>query len=100
MKMVEMLALGNPVVPQRPRLSQLKSTNRIRLRRPTRRVKVQAALPDSDLVNYAAFQLASWVMPMAIAGRLLKMEWSEISVGLVALGVTKTFLSASGIIHY
>ena len=54
-----MLALGNPVVPQRPRLSQLKSKNRIRLRRPIRRVKVQAALPESDLVNYAAFQLAS-----------------------------------------
>jgi len=97
MKMVEMLALGNPVVPQKP---QLKSKNRIQLRRPIRRVKVQAALPDSDLANYAVFQLASWVMPMSIAGRLLKMEWPEIGVGLVALGVTKTLLSASGIIHY
>lgn len=98
--MVEMLALGNPVVPQKPRLPQLKSKNKIQVRRPLRSVKVQAALPDPDLANYAVFQLVSWVMPMTIAGRLMKMEYSEIGVGLVALGIAKTALAAGGIIHY
>lgn len=65
-----------------------------------RNVKVQAALPDPDLVNYSLFQLTSWVLPMTIAGRLLKMEYQEIGVGLVAMGVAKTLLEAGGIIHY
>ena len=66
----------------------------------TRSVRVHAALPDPDLVNYSLFQLTSWVMPMTIAGRLLKMEYNEIGVGLIAIGVTKTLLEAGGIIHY
>jgi len=37
---------------------------------------------------------------MTIAGRLLKMEYPEIAVGLVILGATKTVLSAGGIIHF
>jgi hypothetical protein len=65
-----------------------------------RSVKVQAALPDPDLVNYSLFQLTSWVLPMTIAGRLLKMKYSEIGIGLVALGVAKTALATGNIIHY
>ena len=77
-------------------LQKRKRSNR-RLAQPRR---VQAALPDPDLTNYAVFQLASWVLPMTIAGRLLKMEYPEIAVGLVILGATKTVLSAGGIIHF
>jgi len=75
-------------------------TKKFTLRHPVRTVRVQAALPDPDLANYAAFQLASWVLPMTIAGRLLKMEYQEIGVGLVAMGLAKTLLEAGGIIHY
>ena len=67
---------------------------------PVRNVKVRSALPDQDLINYSLFQVTSWVMPMTIAGRLLKMEYKEIGIGLVAIGVTKTILEAGGIIHY
>jgi hypothetical protein len=70
------------------------------VRKPIRNVRVQAALPDPDLANYAVFQLASWVLPMTIAGRVLKMEYPEIATGLVVLGVAKTALAANGIIHY
>ena len=69
-------------------------------RRVVRPVRVQAALPSSDLVNYATFQLASWVLPMTIAGRLLKMEYPNIATGLVLIAVTKTALEADGIIHF
>ena len=90
-----MLALAKPnYVPVR--LQTKKAIHR----RPVRAVRVQAALPDPDLANYAAFQLASWVLPMTIAGRLLKMEYNEIGVGLIAIGVTKTLLEAGDIIHY
>jgi hypothetical protein len=61
-----------------------------------RNVRVQAALPDPDPL----FQLTSWVLPMTIAGRLMKMEYNEIGVGLIALAVAKTALEAGGIIHY
>ena len=37
---------------------------------------------------------------MTIAGRLLKMEYSEIGIGLVALGVAKTALATGNVIHY
>jgi len=37
---------------------------------------------------------------MTIAGRFMKMEYKDITVGLIALGVTKTLLEAGGIIHY
>jgi len=94
-KNIEMLALAKPnYVPVRLQ------TKKVTHRRPVRAVRVQAALPDPDLANYAAFQLASWVMPMTIAGRLLKMEYPEIATGLVILGVAKTALAAGGIIHY
>jgi len=93
-----MLALAQPIHLQRTPVKL--QTKKTQMRRPIRNVKVQAALPDPDLANYAVFQLASWVLPMTIAGRLLKMEYQEIGVGLVAMGVTKTLLEAGGIIHY
>ena len=93
-----MLTLARPIHVQHKRVT-LQKTNKA-IRRPVRNVKVRSALPDQDLINYSLFQLTSWVMPMTIAGRLLKMEYKEIGVGLVAIGVTKTLLEAGGIIHY
>ena len=90
-----MLALAKPTY-----IPVKLQTKKTQIRRPVRTVRVQAALPDPDLANYAVFQLASWVLPMTIAGRLMKMEYQEIGVGLVAMGVTKTLLEAGGIIHY
>lgn len=93
-----MIALAKPIHTQHTRVILPK--NKKPVRRPVRNVRVQAALPDPDLANYAVFQLASWVLPMTIAGRVLKMEYPEIATGLVVLGVTKTVLAANGIIHY
>lgn len=93
-----MLALAQPIHLQRTPVKL--QTKKTQMRRPIRNVKVQAALPDPDLANYAVFQLASWVLPMTIAGRLLKMEYPEIATGLVIMGLTKTALAANGIIHY
>ena len=92
-----MLAIVQPIYTQK---IPVKLQSRKIQKRPTRSVKVQAALPDSDLVNYSLFQLTSWVLPMTIAGRLLKMKYSEIGIGLVALGVAKTALATGNIIHY
>tara|TARA_Y100000389_G_scaffold109379_1_gene106430 strand:- start:2936 stop:3214 length:279 start_codon:yes stop_codon:yes gene_type:complete len=92
-----MLAIAQPIYTQKV---PAKLQSRKIQKRPTRSVKVQAALPDSDLVNYSLFQLTSWVLPMTIAGRLLKMKYSEIGIGLVALGVAKTALATGNIIHY
>lgn len=65
-----------------------------------RKSQIKAALPDPDIVNYSLFQLTSWVLPMTIAGRIMKMEYKDIGVGLIAMGVTKTILETGGIIHY
>ena len=92
-----MLAIAQPIYTQKV---PVKLHSRKIQKRPTRSVKVQAALPDPDLVNYSLFQLTSWVLPMTIAGRLLKMKYSEIGIGLVALGVAKTALATGNIIHY
>ena len=89
-----MIALAKPLTIQRPRVKL--QTKKNVTRRPVRNVRVQAALPDPDPL----FQLTSWVLPMTIAGRLMKMEYNEIGVGLVALAVAKTALEAGGIIHY
>jgi len=88
-----MLALAKPNI-------QFPKTKMVVKKKNTRGVRVHAALPDPDVVNYSLFQLTSWVMPMTIAGRLLKMEYNEIGVGLIAIGVTKTLLEAGDIIHY
>lgn len=93
-----MLAIAQPITNQFPSVTLPKRKTIIR--RPIRSKSVQAALPEPDLANYAVFQLASWVLPMTIAGRLMKMEYPEIATGLVILGVAKTALAAGGIIHY
>ena len=93
-----MIALAKPLTIQYPRVKLQTKKNVIK--RSVRTIRVQAALPDTDLINYATFQLASWVLPMSIAGSLLKMEYPEIAVGLVAIGVAKTVLASNGIIHY
>jgi hypothetical protein len=85
-----MLALAKPIHVQHTRIILPK--NKKPVRRPVRNVKVRSVLPDQDFINYSLFQLTSWVMPMTIAGRLLKMNYKEIGVGLVALGVAKTLL--------
>ncbi len=92
-----MLAITQPIYTQKV---PVKLQSRKIKKRSVRSVKVQAALPDPDLVNYSLFQLTSWVLPMTIAGRLLKMEYSEIGIGLVALGVAKTALATGNVIHY
>ena len=89
-----MLALAKPIHTQHTRVILPKT------RRPVRNVKVRSVLPDQDFINYSLFQLTSWVMPMTIAGRFMKMEYKDIAVGLIALGITKTLLEAGGIIHY
>jgi hypothetical protein len=75
-------------------------TKKVSLRRLARPVRVRAALPSPDLVNYAQLQLVTWIMPMTIAGRLLKVEWPELAVGLTAMTAAKLTLAANGIIHY
>ena len=77
-------------------LQTRKRSNR-RLARP---VRVQAALPNPDLVNYAQLQLVTWILPMTIAGRLLKVGWPELAVGLTAMTAAKLGLAANGIIHF
>ena len=77
-------------------IQKRKRSNR-RLARP---VRVQAALPNQDLVNYAQLQLVTWILPMTIAGRLLKVEWPQLAVGLTAMTAAKLGLAANGIIHY
>ena len=93
-----MIAIAKPLTIQHPRVKM--PTRKKITRHPVRNVRVQAALPDPDLTNYTLFQLTSWVLPMTIAGRILKMEYPEIGVGLIALGITKTILESGGIIHY
>ena len=92
------MSIAKPLVIQHPRVN-IQTKKRV-VKRVVRNVRVQAALPDPDLTNYTLFQLTSWVLPMTIAGRLLKMEYPEIGVGLIALGITKTILESGGIIHY
>ena len=89
-----MIALAKPIHIQKTPV-KIQTKKRV-IRRPVRNVHVQAALPDPDPL----FQLTSWVLPMTIAGRLMKMEYNEIGVGLIALAVAKTALEAGGIIHY
>ena len=75
-------------------------TKKVSLRRITRPVRVRAALPSPDLVNYAQLQLVTWILPMTIAGRLLKVEYPQIAIGLTVMTAAKLGLAANGIIHY
>jgi len=93
-----MLALARPIHIQKTPVKL--QTKKVSLRRLTRPVRVQAALPNPDLVNYAQLQLVTWILPMTIAGRLLKVEWPELAVGLTAMTAAKLGLAANGIIHY
>ncbi len=77
-------------------LEKGKRANR-RLARPTR---VQAALPNPDIVNYAQLQLVTWILPMTITGRLLKVEYPDIAIGLTVMTVAKLALAANGVINY
>ena len=94
-----MTTLAAPVnihTPSTKFLQTRKRSNR-RLARP---VRVQAALPNPDLVNYAQLQLVTWILPMTIAGRLLKVEYPEIAVGLTIMTAAKLGLASNGIINY
>ena len=77
-------------------IQKRKRSNR-RLAQPKR---VQAALPNPDLVNYAQLQLVTWILPMTIAGRLLKVEYPQIAIGLTVMTAAKLGLAANGIINY
>jgi len=77
-------------------LQKRKRSNR-RLVRPRH---VQATLPNPDLANYAQLQLITWILPMTIAGRLLKVNYPDIAIGLTVMTVAKLTLAANGIINY
>jgi len=94
-----MATLAAPVNIQKTstKFLQMRKRSNRRLARP---VRVQAALPNPDLVNYAQLQLVTWILPMTIAGRLLKVEYPEIAVGLTIMTAAKLGLAANGIINY
>ena len=93
-----MLSLARPIHIQKTPVNL--QTKKVSLRRPVRSTRVQAALPNPDLVNYAQLQLVTWILPMTIAGRLLKVEYPQIAIGLTAMTAAKLTLAANGIIHY
>ena len=95
----KMTSLVSPIHIQRSPtkfLEKRKRSNR-RLAQPR---CVQAALPNQDLVNYAQLQLVTWILPMTIAGRLLKVEYPQIAIGLTVMTAAKLGLAANGIIHF
>ena len=92
-----MLAIAQPIYTQKV---PLKLQSRKIQKCSTRSVKVQAALPNPDLVNYAQLQLVTWILPMTIAGRLLKVEYPQIAIGLTVMTAAKLSLAANGIIHF
>jgi hypothetical protein len=87
----KMASLASPI-----HVQKRKRSNR-RLARP---IRVQAALPNPDLVNYAQLQLVTWILPMTIAGRLLKVNFPDIAIGLTVMTIAKLSLAANGIINY
>lgn len=93
-----MLTIAQPITKQFPNVTL--PTRKTIIRRPIRSKPVQAALPDPDIVNYAQLQLITWILPMTIAGRILKVEWPELAVGLTVMTVAKLGLAANGIINY
>jgi hypothetical protein len=92
------MSLARPIHIQKTRVKL--QTKKISSRRPVRSTRIQAALPNPDLINYAQLQLVTWILPMTIAGRLLKVKWPELVVGLTAMTAAKLTLAANGIIHY
>ena len=89
------MSLARPVYIRKPVIKL--QTKKISFKRPVRSTRVQAALPNPDLVNYAQFQLVTWILPMTIAGRLLKVEYPNLIVGLTIMTVAKLTLEANGI---
>lgn len=69
-------------------------------RRLARPLRLQAALPSPDIMNYAQGQLITWILPMTIAGRLLKLDYPNIVVGLTLMTIAKLSLAANGVINY
>ena len=94
-----MASLTAPIQIQKtsPKLLQKRKRSNRRLARP---IRVQAALPNPDLVNYAQLQLVTWILPMTIAGRLLKVNFPDIAIGLTVMTIAKLSLAANGIINY
>lgn len=93
-----MLALAKPIHIQKT--PKLQVNNKVVRIRPIRSTRIRSALPSQDLVNYAEFQLVTWVLPMVIAGRLLKVEYPSLLIGLCVMTAAKLSLAANGIIQY
>lgn len=93
-----MLALAKPIHVQKTPVKL--QSKKVTSRRPVRLAQVRAALPNQDLVNYAQLQLVTWILPMTIAGRFLKVEYPNIAIGLTVMTVAKLTLAANGVIHY
>ena len=95
----KMASLVSPIHVQKTPTNFLQKRKRSN-RRLARPIRVQAALPNPDLVNYAQLQLVTWILPMTIAGRLLKVNFPDIAIGLTVMTVAKLGLAANGIINY
>lgn len=95
-----MLTLSTHTVHQRSPVKLMTKSKTHVIKRPVRSVvRVKAAGIPLETVD-AQFQLVAWVLPMTIAGRLMKMEYQEIATGLAVMMATKSVLNAAGIIHY
>ena len=94
-----MASLALPIYTQK-RPTKFLQTRKRSNRRLVRPRQVQAALPNPDLANYAQLQLVTWILPMTIAGRLLKVNYPDIAIGLTVMTVAKLGLAANGIINY
>ena len=94
-----MASLASPIHVQKTPTKFLKKRKRSN-RRLVRPRQVQAALPNPDLMNYAQLQLITWILPMTIAGRLLKVDYPDIAIGLTVMTVAKLGLAANGVINY
>ncbi len=94
-----MASLASPIYTQKMPTKFLQTRKRSN-RRLVRPRQVQAALPNPDLVNYAQLQLVTWILPMTIAGRLLKVNYPDIAIGLTVMTAAKLGLAANGIINY
>ena len=94
-----MASLTAPIQIQKtsPKLLQKRKRSNRRLAQPMR---VHTALPNPDLVNYAQLQLVTWILPMTIVGRLLKLNYPDIAIGLTVVTVAKLTLAANDIINY
>ena len=94
-----MASLTAPIQIQKtsPKLLQKRKRCNRRLAQPMR---VHNALPNPDLANYAQLQLVTWILPMTIVGRLLKVNYPDIAIGLTVMTVAKLTLAANHIINY